>query len=244
MTTYYKTQGFTFKKEDRLEADRIFSIFTKDFGKVEIFSKAIRKITSKLRGGIEIFSLSEIEFIQGESRKTLTGTLCIEKFKNINQAPEKFEIAHKISNLIDCFIKGQEKDQGIFDLIIDTFEKLNSFDNKHSMYSGYQLIYYYFFWSFVSVLGYRPELLKCAVCQKKLNPYNLYFSSEEGGIICKNCYILKRDSLEVTSDFVKVLRLILKKDWKTLSRLKIENSNQKLLEKVSSDYHNYLLSIF
>src|SRR3989344_3060193 len=139
MAVYYRTQGFIFKKKDILEVDRVFSIFTYDFGRLEIFGKAIRKITSKLRGGIEIFSLSEIEFIQGKNRKTLTDTIAIEKFSNIMQDPNKLEISYKIGDILDNFIKGQEKDKIVFVLLKETFNKLNSLKLQ---ISGIQLIYY------------------------------------------------------------------------------------------------------
>ena len=63
MAVHYKTKGFILKKEDRLESDRIFTVFTYDFGRIEIFGKAIRRIASKLKGGIDIFSLSEITLL-------------------------------------------------------------------------------------------------------------------------------------------------------------------------------------
>ena len=241
MTSYYRTEAFVFKKEDRLEADRIFLVFTKDFGRIEIFAKSIRNITSKLRGGIEIFSLSEIEFIQGKNRKTLIDTLSIEKFKGICQIPEKFEIANNISNLIDNFIKGQEKDDDIFNLLNETFNKLN---NCQPLTAKCQLIYYYFFWNLVFILGYGPELSKCAGCQQKLNPYNLYFSNREGGVICKSCSVKNKEAIEVNSDIVKILRLILKKDWNILSKLKMEISIQKSLKEISYNYCSFLFQIY
>ncbi len=55
MFTHYRTQGIILKKEDRGEADRLFTIYTKDFGKLELLAKGERKIKSKLRGGLELF---------------------------------------------------------------------------------------------------------------------------------------------------------------------------------------------
>lgn len=253
MTVHYKTQGFIFKKEDRLEADRVFSIFTKDFGRIEVLGKAIRKITSKLRGGIEIFSFSEIEFIQGKNRKTLTDASFIEKFENIYEIPEKFWVANKISNLVDDFIRGEEKDYRVSNLLRDIFIKLG---NHLLPTVYYSLIYYYFFWNFISDLGYKPELLKCAVCQQKLNPFNLHFSNKNGGIICADCsaieipqksrdrnsFIIEKDILSVKPDTIKILRLILEKDWDTLSRLKLESVTEDSLKEISNNYYNYLLS--
>lgn len=247
MTVHYRTQGFIFKKKDIFEADRVFSVFTSEFGKLEIIARAIRKITSKLRGGIEIFSLSEIEFIQGKNRKTLTDTVSIEKFNNIIQDPIRLKIGYQVSEVLDNFINGQEKDEDIFVLLNETFNKLN---NHKLRAFTIQLIYYYFLWNFLSRIGYHPEIQKCVVCRLKLNPYSLYFSNKDGGIICENCLnfdieVKKTDHKycrKINPDIVKILRLILKKDWKILSKLKIDTFSQDLFKEISDNYYYHILS--
>lgn len=236
MTTQYKTHGLVFKQEDGLESDRNFSIFTYDFGRLEVSGKAIRKITSKLRGNIELFSLSEVEFVQGKTKKILTDTLFLKKFKNIPQVPEKLSIAYNISNVLDIFLRGQQRDDKIWDLLIHVFEKLNSdlLQNKQC-----QLLYYYFVGNFIAILGYGLELSKCAVCGQDLNPENLYFSNREGGAMCGKCAGSHTDSVKITSATVKMLRLILKKDWQTLKRLKADAASQISLE-VLEEYVRYV----
>ena len=161
-----------------------FSVFTEDFGRLDVFAKAIRKSKSKLRGGIDIFLMSEIEFIQGKNKKTLTDASIIEKFISLPCDLEKFKIANSIGQILDNFITGEEKDRGIFDLLKETFYKL---DAQSSNREKGVFIYDYFLWNTLSLLGYRPEVQKCNICQQKLNPYNIYFSNREGGIICKKC---------------------------------------------------------
>ena len=70
MAVHYRTQAFILNKTDWNEADQIFTVYTEEFGKIKIVAKAIRKIKSKLRSGMDLFYLSEIEFIQGKSYKT------------------------------------------------------------------------------------------------------------------------------------------------------------------------------
>jgi len=234
MTLKYKTKGFVFKKNNINDSDRIFSVFTDDFGRLDIFAKAIRKTVSKLRSGIDIFFMSEIEFIQGKSRKTLTDAAMIEKFDNIRQDLEKFTTANRIGEILDNFIKGEEKDEEIFILLNEVMEKLNS-QNGSDGTTRQQLIFYYFLWNFFSIQGYRSEVQKCAGCHEKLNPYNIYFSGKEGGIICKKCLGRDKFCQKINSDIVKILRLILSKDWQTLSRLKVEQPSQKLLSEVSEN---------
>lgn len=236
MTLKYKTRGFIFKKNDVGDSDRVFSIFTDDFGRLDIFAKAIRKITSKLRGGIDSFFISEIEFVQGKNKKTLTDALAIKKFGSIYQDLETFKIAGRIGGVLDDFIKGEQADKEIFTLLNEVMEKLNG---QEPIVKYQPLIFYYFLWSFLSLQGYHSEVKNCASCSDKLNPYNIYFSGKEGGIICKRCLNKNGPSLDciqrINSDVVKILRIILQKDWKTLSKLKIELSSRKLLAEVSEN---------
>ncbi len=239
MALKYKTKGLVFKKKDINESDRIFSVFTNDFGRLDIYAKAIRKIISKLRNGIDIFFLSEIEFIQGKNKKTLTDAIKIKKFDNISQDLEKIKTANRIGEVLDNFIKGEEKDEGLFNLINETFIKLNSLKPKSQ---SSKLLYYYFLWNILSILGYHSEVGMCASCHEKLTPYSVYFSGEEGGIICEKCSGGKKFAQKINSDIVKILRIILVKDWQTLSVLKIDPSSQKLLEEVSAGYYSHILS--
>lgn len=234
MTTQYKTKAFVFKKNDRNESDRVFSVFTNNFGRLDIYAKAIRKITSKLRPNIDIFYFSDIEFIQGKSHKTLIDAVKIKEFNDIAIDINKLKTIYKVSSILDGFIKGQEKDSATFDLLSDFLIKLRDSSIKNN-----QLAYQYFFWNFISLQGYKVEVDNCAICKIKLNPYNIYFSSKEGGIICGTCAGFKKTCPEpcqrINSDIVKTLRLIFKKDWQTISKLKIEPSSQKLLEDLSKN---------
>ena len=71
MTTRYKTQAIAFKKNDINESDRVFSVFTNNFGQLDVFAKAIRKITSKLRGGIDVFFYRKLSLYKAKARKHL-----------------------------------------------------------------------------------------------------------------------------------------------------------------------------
>ena len=201
MAVHYRTQGFIIKKTDRGESDRLFTIYTKDFGKLEILGRAIRKIKSKLRGGIELFYLSEIEFIQGKTHKTLTDTILIESFPNIRKNLERLKIAHQIAEVLDNLVVKEEKDDQVWQLLKEVFDKLNSFRKI-------EIIYYYFFWHLVSILGYEPEIHDCSIGEEKID-----------------------------CDVVKILKVILKKDWPILSRLKLEPTHLELLKDVSEWYN-------
>jgi DNA repair protein RecO (recombination protein O) len=238
MAVHYRTQGIIFKKVDRGEADQLFTVYAKDFGKLEILGKAIRKIKSKLRGGAELFYLSELEFIQGKTYKTLTDAILIESFLNLRKDLEKLAIAYKISEALEDLVKGQEPDPKIWDLLKKTFQRLNAFNLKPKTSN---LIYYYFLWNILSVLGYQPELYNCSLCQKKLIPEGLYFNPREGGIICHSCFKKTKTGKKIDPDTVKILRIFIKRDWNTLKKIKPEKVNQAALKNISESYLSFFL---
>jgi len=233
MFTHYRTQGFILKKVDRGEFDRIFTVYTKDFGKLELLAKAVRKIKSKLRGGLELFYLSDIEFIQAKTHKTLTDAILINDFKALRKDSEKLSIAFEISENLDNLITGQEPDEKIWQLLDETFTKLN---DCQSSIVNCQLLYHYFLWNLFSMLGYQPELYCCSVCQKEIFPESIYFSLEEGGLICGRCQKSAKSGTLVHPNAIKILRIILKGDWQTLKKLKVETDDLKQLMRISNVY--------
>ncbi|MFH1656170.1 MAG: DNA repair protein RecO [Candidatus Nealsonbacteria bacterium] len=225
MANYYRTKGFILSKNNLQEADQVFNVYTNDFGNLKILGKSIRKIKSKLRSGIDLFYLSEIEFVQGRNYKTLTNALLINKFKNIRQDLDKLKIAYQIIELTNKLIYKEEKDEQIFNLLNKTFNILNIHKTK--------IIYQCYLWNLLSLLGYKIDLYSCVNCQKKLLPENLCFNSNQNGIVCCKCSNVINNENEVSTDVIKILRIFLKEDWDIVLKLKITESDEKSLDRFS-----------
>jgi DNA repair protein RecO (recombination protein O) len=247
MFTHYRTRGFIINKTDRGESDRILTIFTEDFGKLELLAKAERKIKSKLRAGLELFYLSEIEFIQGKVYKTLTDSILIESFPGIRKDLGKLKIAHQISDLLDDLVKGEELDQRIWQLLNETFEVLNNWNIENSLKIEnlkLKIVYYYFLWNFLSILGYQLDLYHCVLCHQKIQPKNIYFDPVEGGLVCQQCPVTTEKAKEIDADTIKILRVFLQKDLATLKRLKFEKDKLESLNETSQYYLSEVLRQF
>jgi len=231
MTTHYRTPGLILDKRDFRESDRFFTIFTKKYGKIEALARGERKIKSKLRGGLELFYLSEVQFVQGRHWKTLVDASLQENFSNIREDLSKLRVASKIAEVSTKLIRGQEKHPEIWNLLLRTFKELDS--NSHKF-----LTYHYFFWRLVSHLGYKPQLEQCSICHNDLTPTQLYFDAEQGGVVCSNCN--ESSSRRVSSDIVKIMRVILNGDWETLTRLNLKLEQKQDLQELSALYYTHL----
>ncbi|HHE76861.1 MAG TPA: DNA repair protein RecO [Candidatus Parcubacteria bacterium] len=236
MAIRYRTEGFVLKKENKSEADQLITFYTSDFGKIKILGRAIRKIKSKLRCGIELFSFSRIEFIRGKSYNTLTDAVKVKELQ-FSQKPEKISAFFKISELLDTLIKGQEKDREIWKLLNKTVEKI---DSLGFISLDCDLFYYYFFWNLVSTLGYGIDLYRCSFCQEELAPGRIYFSVSKG-LICSSCFQRDKKSKKISSEAVKIIRLFRKNDWETLKKIRIKDCYIKELEAISKSYLESLI---
>ena len=232
MAVRYGTSALVIKKTDKGEADQILTLFTKEFGKLQVLGRAIRKIKSKLRSGAELFCCSEIEFIQGKTFKTLTDAVILDSFQSLKKDLARMKIVFRIAEIVDKLIKGEEKDKKIWRLLLETFKRLDS-----SSVSGL-LIYYYFVWNLFSVLGYQIDFYHCSICQKKLTPDKLYFNFEEGGIVCLECFKKNRDrsDFSISPEIIKILRLFIERDWDILAKLKISDKDKRDLASVSESF--------
>jgi len=252
MFIHYRNKGFVLKETEKGETDRVLTIFSQDFGRIEVLAKAIRKMQSKLRAGIPLFSICEIEFIKGRSYKTLTDAILINDFENLKKDLERLKIAYKIADVFIRLVKPPQQDEKIWQLLEETFTALDSsflpveataqpLQAGKFQVSGF-MIYFYFFWRLLAILGYEPELYSCSNCHRQLKPENLYFSVK-GGIVCESC---RRENETMTMpiqvDIIKILREISKRNLKELKLIRLDSEHWENLEKVSTFYLASLLN--
>jgi DNA repair protein RecO (recombination protein O) len=98
----YVTQGIVLTRTDYAEADRILSFLTNDHGKVRAIAKGVRKSKSKLAGGIELFSVSDLTLIIGRGElNTLISTRLVRHYGNIVKNIERTNFAYELLKTIN-----------------------------------------------------------------------------------------------------------------------------------------------
>lgn len=106
------THGIILRRIDYGEADRIVTFLTSGYGKIRVMAKGVRKAKSKLAGGIELFSTSELHFISGRSDiGTLVSTRMIKHYGGIVKDLGRTELAYQMLKSIDRVLEdgtGQE----------------------------------------------------------------------------------------------------------------------------------------
>lgn len=142
------TNGIILHRIDYGEADRILTILTPDQGKIRAMAKGVRKVKSKLAGGIELFSVSQITFIPGRKEiSTLVSTRLKTHYPVIVQDLDRTMLGYEFLKRINKATEDQLGEE-YFVLLVKAFEALNStvdatlietwFDARLLTYAGHQ----------------------------------------------------------------------------------------------------------
>ncbi len=148
------TTGIVLNRTDYGEADRILVLLTPDQGKIHLVAKGVRKVKSKLAGGIELFSVSQITYMPGRSGSglgTLISSRLLKYYKNIVQDINRTMLGY---DLIKRLNKNTEDnpENDYFYLLQQVFEALD--DNAINL----DLIQIWFIAQLVRLDGHMPNL--------------------------------------------------------------------------------------
>ena len=96
------TKGVILRRTNFGEADRIITVLTVDQGKIRLVAKGVRRIKSKLAGGIELLSLNDLTYMPGKGDLgTLISARLIKNFGNIVTNVDRTMYAYDVLKLLD-----------------------------------------------------------------------------------------------------------------------------------------------
>ncbi len=127
------TEGIILSRTNFGEADRILTILTPDHGRIRAIAKGVRKIKSKLAGGIELFSVSQITFIKGKGEiYTLISTRLKRHFGNIPKDINRTMYGYEVLKLLNKNLE-DNAGQEYFDLLSEIFKAMNDLELKQDI---------------------------------------------------------------------------------------------------------------
>jgi DNA repair protein RecO len=148
----FRTQAIILNRTDYGEADRIISFLTPDHGKVKAIAKAVRKSKSKLAGGIELFSVSDISFIPGRREiSTVVSTRLIKHYGNIVNDLDRTNAGYGFIKKLDK-VTEDSPELDYFYLLQEAFSALDD----HSI--DLNIIELWFNMQLLRLMGHSPNL--------------------------------------------------------------------------------------
>lgn len=200
-----KTHAYVLRRTNYGEADRILNLIT-PVGKVSVMAKGVRKPKSKLAGGIEMFSLINVNLHFGKSDMAVLTSAKMEKFyseilKNLSSMELASEILKKVSKASDSVDSSE-----FFEMVDESLAALNAgFDIN--------LVGAWFLLNLARVMGEEINLYRDADGNKleadlkySWNNYEKVFYVDNNG--------------EIDANVIKILRLIVSSKLDIICRIK------------------------
>ncbi len=125
----YTTKAIVIESFDQREHDRIYKLFTREFGLVMVYAKSIRKLESKLRAHVLPRTMALVTLVQGRDIWRLVGA---------EESKASTDIIHEVTELISRFIHGEEPHKSLYDRIEDFLEKSVNYDKQKA-----RMLFYY-----------------------------------------------------------------------------------------------------
>lgn len=188
------------------EADRIITVITSDFGKLRLMAKGVRRVKSKLAGGIELFSESSITYIPGKRDiSTLVSTRLNKHYGNIVRNLDRTTFAYEALKTIDQ-VTENECEPEFYELIVETLDGVD----QTSISIG--LVKAWFFMRLLGLLGHEPNISTDADGQALQAGQTYSFDFEAMAFVQNN-------GGAYGQSHIKTLRLLQTQSVKTLARI-------------------------
>lgn len=175
-----KAKGIVLKESIFGEANRMITIFTKDYGIIRAAVYGAKSIKSGKGAACQMFSYSEFELAKSNGDiYTVSAVSPIETFFRLSEDIVKFSLAAYLAELTLTAVGGENPDEPVLSLLLNTLYALcyNGLEAEKAK-CVYEL-------RLMSLLGYKPQLTKCVRCGSIKEIVG--FSAREGGLVCSLC---------------------------------------------------------
>ena len=171
------TVGIVLARTNYGEADRIITVLTNDSGKIRLVAKGVRKIRSKLAGGIELFSSNDIMYLPGKGGLgTLVSSRLRKNYGSIVKHIDRTMYAYDVLKLIHKITEDSPEPE-YYILLESMLDVLN--DEAIAL----DVIRTWFHMQLLQIGGHTPNLLTDTTGNKLSATANYMFSFDDMSFI-------------------------------------------------------------
>ena len=201
----HRTQAVVLRRTNYGEADRILQLLTPE-GRRSVMAKGVRREKSKLAGGIELFAVSDVVLGEGKGDLgILTSAQLVHFYRHIMEDYDRLQLGYRVIKLVSKASDAVDEPEW-FDLLVEVLAALDAVTIPQ------ELIETWFLLRYSSLLGRELNLeLDMDGTPLSAEIKYRYDSGEQG--------LRPLLSGEITSDHIKLLRLIATRSLKVLVQI-------------------------
>lgn len=214
----YHADALVIRSRQLGESDRVLTLFSREWGKLQAVAKGVRKPRSRQRAGAQLFTYGDYLIHRGKSLDTVSQCSPRESFPYLWNDLDRSFAATGIVELLDISTISSQPNSELFRLTLTCLFLLEHFEPTLVL-SAYAL-------RSMTLLGYRPSLEECAECGVSVKGDRLFFSAVAGGTLCGNC-LENNSGRWIRAGSVAFMRQLIRADITKLDRLRWNDWMQK-----------------
>ncbi len=223
------------RRTDHAEADRLLTLFTREFGKLKAVAKGARKPQSRKTGHVELFMRTQFLLAVGRGAYYVaTQADMIEAYEPLRHDLVRTTYAAYAVELLDKFAADEDKNITLYDLLVQALTRFSTEENLLLAARYYEL-------RLLSAAGFQPQLFRCVASDELIEQEDQYFSAELGGVLKPQERFADRRAKPISAGAVKVLRYLQTRSWDTVQPLQLRRSLHSELEGILHYYITHLL---
>ena len=166
----YSSEGIVLARRSYGEADRIISILTKDYGRVTVLAKGIRRPKSRKRGHLEVFSQIKFQAAHGKSLDIITEVETVDNFTHIRHDLKKTALAYFFMEVIGRTTHEGEPHKELYNLSLGALNKLKTEEKQRTLKNNFigDVLISLGFWPKERILP-NPEAILESVTERQLS---------------------------------------------------------------------------
>lgn len=223
-----KIKGIIIAEKVMSDFDKMLTILTANMGKIECVAKGSRRPKSLLMAGTQFLCFGEYMLYKGSENYSMNSCETIELFYNIRTDLDKLKYAVYITKIINDVATENQNNYKILQLYLNTLYVISNTEKD------LELVTSIFRLRLLSIIGYRPEIKECRVCNGRENLTK--FSIKDNGFKCTECGKQDKGAINMNETTKDAIRYIIMADAKKIYSFQIPEESIEELKIISKVY--------
>lgn len=176
----YKARGFILRARPLGEADRIYTLFTAERGKLDAVAKGVRRAKSHLAGRLEFLAEASLTLHRGRNLDVIASAEIASTHWRAIVEPAAFATAHVAVEIVDAFCETDLALPEVYELLRGLVRALGATADPSALLPRFEL-------RLLDALGIGPAADACVRCGRALEGLAAWADLEAGGLACEAC---------------------------------------------------------
>lgn len=223
----FTVEAVVLKTDDFGDANRVVTLFTKEFGKLEANAYGCRRARSPLSGATQMFNHISAEISRGAKVDTIREADILNFYDALTKDLERLAYASLLFEIVNRMTFPRQRELETFELLTNSLPALNKRNPRIAALIGAC--------QFMETSGVQLNFSRCVHCGVEIDG-DAGISLLDGGAICMDCLDAAQDARPYPEALRKTFETMLAFNWRDETKLTFNSRQLVAAENFFVDY--------